>query len=375
MTISRSSWVVALAVGAALAPAAVSGQEPAARPAEARTHTVRPGDTLWDLARTYLGDPFLWPEIYRVNTEIVEDPHWIYPGEVLTIPGGIAGAEPAVVAEAEEAQRHIQGQHDPRGGPPPTVFATSAARQNIIMRQGVVGRNARPEIRTGEYVSSPFVDRRGGPRERGKIVAKASIPGTAMRVGRERLQIGDQVYLQIPGSTVPLIGDRYVSFRLDEELETGGQVVVPTGIVRVQSATPGESAIGLVVEQYDDMRIDQSFYAFDTLAIPLDARPTAIERGAEAHVVWIDANPELATVQHRVMLSTRDTRSARPGDQYAVVRDRTVDDRSGAVLPEREIAVIQVLKVTPWALAGIIISQTEPVVRVGSRAKLIAKMP
>ncbi|WP_435596639.1 LysM peptidoglycan-binding domain-containing protein [Streptomyces albogriseolus] len=61
------------------------------------------GDTLWDIAARYLGDPERWTEVYGANQAVIdatarEHPgspvlgtsdhgHWIFPGTRLTIPG------------------------------------------------------------------------------------------------------------------------------------------------------------------------------------------------------------------------------------------------------------------------------------------------
>lgn len=49
------------------------------------SYQVRPGDTLWDLANTFLADPWCWPQVWEGNRDQIRDPHWIYPGQNLLI--------------------------------------------------------------------------------------------------------------------------------------------------------------------------------------------------------------------------------------------------------------------------------------------------
>lgn len=63
------------------------------------SYTVVSGDTLWAIAESELGSGTDWTRIYDANADIIESTaqdhgyddsdhgHWIWPGEVLTIPG------------------------------------------------------------------------------------------------------------------------------------------------------------------------------------------------------------------------------------------------------------------------------------------------
>ena len=55
-------------------------------PPTPKTYTVKPGDTLWGIAKQTLGDGGRWREIYNNNVDVIgKDPNLIRPGQVLRI--------------------------------------------------------------------------------------------------------------------------------------------------------------------------------------------------------------------------------------------------------------------------------------------------
>ncbi|MBT8064473.1 MAG: LysM peptidoglycan-binding domain-containing protein [Xanthomonadales bacterium] len=72
------------------APAAES-EAPAEAPAveqaeEGRTYTVQSGDTLWKIAEEMYGNGSKYTKIFEANTDQLDNPDRIFPGQKLKVP-------------------------------------------------------------------------------------------------------------------------------------------------------------------------------------------------------------------------------------------------------------------------------------------------
>lgn len=131
-----------------LAPIATAG---AVETAELQTnaperYTVVEGDTLWSISARYLKSPWRWPEVWNLNNQ-VQNPHRIYPGDVLVLErvspvAGQSGAASAVTVKLEPRIRV-----ESRAAAVPTIPATVI--EPFLSRPLVVGEddlNAAPRI-------------------------------------------------------------------------------------------------------------------------------------------------------------------------------------------------------------------------------------
>ncbi|HXT15478.1 MAG TPA: LysM peptidoglycan-binding domain-containing protein [Gemmatimonadaceae bacterium] len=372
----RSLASLALAIAASAvtvyAPALVAQQPTAPSPARPATHTVKRGDTLWDIAKLYLGDPFLWPDIYRLNTDQIEDPHWIYPGEVLKLPG----EAPKVVAvrpvEPPAAPAPTPVPARPTPAPPPQIVAAVPAPDTTPIEHPPAPV---PTVRSGEYIAAPWVDRRGGPRGSGTVMGSADLPGIAS-ADHSRLNLYDQVLVAPPAGAVAPEHERYLTYSFGPLLEDLGQVIIPTGIIEItRSARNGEAAIGRVVKLFNEMLEGQQLIALDSAAAIGFEKPRAVANGKMGRVRWVYGSPVLASVQSYVLFDIRQP-NVRTGDQIDLIAPRQgpADGRDLAI-PEQHIARAQILRVTPYGASAILLDQDQPKIEEGTTVRVAAKIP
>jgi len=86
------------------------------------------------------------------------------------------------------------------------------------------------------------------------------------------------------------------------------------------------------------------------------------------------SDPVLPSLQSYVVVAGGSAAGMRSGDQITFYRERRLSD-DGVALPETDIAVAQIIRVTANASTALIIDQTHGAIEEGTVARVTAKMP
>jgi hypothetical protein len=116
------------------------------KPGAPKSYTVKRGDTLWDISTMFLRDPWLWPEVWYVNPQ-VDNPHLIYPGDVLALAYGADGSPQIRLERGGAARLNPRLRSSPLDGAvPPLPYSDIAA---FLSRPTVLSAE---EIRNAPHV-------------------------------------------------------------------------------------------------------------------------------------------------------------------------------------------------------------------------------
>lgn len=374
------------------------------------SHTVKRGDTLWDLARTYLGDPFLWPEIYRLNTDVVEDPHWIYPGEVLRLvpgagpvsavpptdtppPPSLVGrtdsaapplaAAPAEVPPAEAAEPALgepglaepevgELGEEPRDSVDLTVLVGRGRRADFgPTLETNLERNFRP-VRRSEFYSSGFLTERM-PLPLGRYLGSVAPMQIEETTNRSVNVTFTRVAVTPPPGAQYQVGDTLLVVVLLREIPGYGQVVLPTGLVRVLDVSRPEN-LAEVIATYGPLRRGQQVLPAEKFPDPGNVRPVPISDGVRGEVIDSrDAQP-LKGPQDVIFINRGRQDGVGLGDLFEI-RLTPQARAEAATTVEEVIATMQVVHLGDRTATGRVVRVSQPRIEPGMEVRQIAKLP
>lgn len=348
----------AAALAVLILPSFASAQEPVG------THSVVREDTLWDLAQRYYSNPFEWRVIWNANRDVVEDPNWIYPAEVLVIPG-LPGEAPADEPEPQEDM--VEGvptdmvpfglrQARPVSEQARTVFYRDAEQERAMLEESAV-RDYAPVSSDAVYSAPWLIGLEGDPENEG------AISGFADR-GSRSTSIRNYDRVTVGMSSSARVGEYLQLFRVERTIEDVGQVVIPTGVAQVQTLGNGE-VVAQVVRQYDRISSGDFVRPLATFEERRGVYAEEISGGSEAMVMGFAGGQVLTDIGHVAFLDLGSFDGVSIGDEFVLFGDAIPTDREGT---------LQVVGVTETMAAARVLSMRDDVFRQGVVVRLAKKM-
>jgi LysM repeat protein len=387
--LSAMGWLAALTI--AIPATGALAQEPAAQEPLPQTHTVRKGDTLWDLAQHYLKDPFLWPGIYRLNTAVVEDPHWIYPGEVLRIaPDATVAAVPTmdtppppqpadtnpILGGSDSSETLARGPQQPSSAETPSedfapLFESQRGRSVAEILKAYTDQPYRP-LRRSEFYSSGFLTE----NQRlpfGKVLGPVTPSQIKATSSRANALPYATIALTAPKSATYEIGDTLMTLQIGDEVEPYGRAVIPTGLARITEVVDGHY-LASVIALYGAIRNGQRVLPVESFTQGSGVRAVAVADGVRGVLLGGLGRQEIKEPQMVVFINKGREDGVAPGDLFEA-RRRPAKLSDGTIRVNELMATFQVVHVRDRTATAIVLSVVSPDLPPGTDVVQVAKLP
>lgn len=315
--------------------------------AQETTHTVKPSDTLWDIAGFYYQNPFLWPYIWRANLTQIEDPHWIYPDQVFVIPPApeesIGVAPPAEIPPAEYVYvppKKKAAEVISIVKPEERIFS-----EQLIHRAGfiliedlpywgkILGTEPLGEKNITTY-KKIYIDRKDG------------------------VKVGDVLTIYRPGKVIshPHTG------------KTLGREIIVLGKAKIKEIGE-EGSRCEVIASYDIIKNGDQVMPYEPILAPEYVRLIPATREIEGYVVEVKSDDKLTPPHVFVYLDQGEESGVAVGDVFEVYQERVV---GGKKMPNYPVGKVQIVSIFANASIGLLSWERETtVVKRGEKCRLI----
>ncbi|MGQ9465100.1 MAG: LysM peptidoglycan-binding domain-containing protein [bacterium] len=326
--------------------------------AQETTHTVKPGDTLWDIAGFYYQNPFLWPYIWRANLTQIEDPHWIYPDQVFVIPpspeeslGMVPTPAETMVVSPPETIPEVYTYVPPTPTPKKTAEVVSVVKpeehiftEDIIHRAGFILTEDLPLWATITGTE---------PADEKNISAYKTI-----YIDRAHdVKVGDILTIYRPGKSIthPKTG------------EFLGKDIIVLGRAEVEDVGEQGSRCK-VIDSYDVITKGDLVTPYEPQLAPENVKLLPATKELEGYVVEVKSKDNLTPPHIFVYLDQGENSGVAVGDIFDVYQERVV---GGKKMPDFTIAKVQVISIFEKACIGLLRwEQNVPALKRGEKCRL-----
>lgn len=340
-------------------------------------YVVQYGDTLWDIAGTYLGSPYRWRDIHQQNP-FITDPNLIYPGDILGLSSTVVAADQQPPGADQGALKRSDKRiarpwygvpaPEPKALPSPSYPYPVVPSTELIEAIGYIIPYSLSELQAADFGQISGVDPENKETSAHIIDSESKRPG---------LLFGDILYINKGFEDNVREGDVYVAFRPFREIrhpltsELIGTQIDILGRIRVKTLEAGISSAE-IIKSYNYIEHGNPIIPVSEVSLPLqkpelgNAQSYGFKVGNQliAHVIAEQVGQRIMSDGDIVFIDVGAAQGVQPADNFIIFRE------IGEGYPKQSIGRMTVLSVQEQTAAALV-TYSVKAIELGEQAVLM----